>query len=750
MEALHCGMFVTFQQHEGTIQAIGITPDSSHLLTTCTLGVMKLWQLAGCDEDTDRCLTSVDDAHDLGVMSTDFCPIQELYEEDDMMYHRYLMVTSGNDNLVKLWQISVGQKLKYQTTTPCQITLHLVLDGHTSAVTCVRFSPAGTHVVSSSLDKTIRIWEVEGNCVAVLEGHTRYVVCCAFSRDGSLLASGSNDKSVMVWGVAEGVNVDSELIKPCTAFSHYGNNNKECQQVEEQDLVKHAETDGTEVQLFQRLDTFGGAVNTCDFHGSKFLACGNGDKMVRLWLRGEDGRFEESDVSPLEGHRYSVNQVEFSPSGDTLASCSLDGTTVLWDVETGRRARPSFQCSGSGVRTSRFSPDGHLLATAGDDEKACVWNVNTMEMIVVVEGHSDAIVAVAFTPDSQLLTTASSDGNFKLWCVTPCSDQCVLTQEEAHDLGVQSVDFSPSEGLPGTDHRGGRQYRYMLATCGNDSLVKLWHITAYPDEEGDDVPVLTAESELWKTLSGHGGNVMCVRFSPGTGEILASSATDKTVRLWNVYTGDCVHVLEGHDSMVTTCAFSGDCSLLATGSLDKSIIVWELPQELVFQSVATERLRSHRKKLLEWSTDDISHWLEDSQLPEVASLVRTSNMTGQQLLTLPIEEVLDILQLEDEELRSKVQLLVFWLHKEDAGILELPLDSDIPHEFLCPITHEVMLDPVICADGFTYERAAINEWFLSGRFTSPMTNAHLSDTKCIPNTALKMAICQFLFGETVS
>jgi WD40 repeat protein len=54
--------------------------------------------------------------------------------------------------------------------------------------------------------------------------------------------------------------------------------------------------------------------------------------MVRLWVRNEEGRFEESESSPMEGHRYGVNQVEFSPNGELLASCSLDGSTILWDA----------------------------------------------------------------------------------------------------------------------------------------------------------------------------------------------------------------------------------------------------------------------------------------------------------------------------------------------------------------------------------------------------------------------------------
>jgi hypothetical protein len=42
-------------------------------------------------------------------------------------------------------------------------------------------------------------------------------------------------------------------------------------------------------------------------------------------------------------------------------------------------------------------------------------------------------------------------------------------------------------------------------------------------------------------------------------------------------------------------------------------------------------------------------------------------------------------------------LQLYWLRKEDNGIPEVPVDMDVPHEFLCPITHEIMHDPVICS-----------------------------------------------------
>ena len=63
-----------------------------------------------------------------------------------------------------------------------------------------------------------------------------------------------------------------------------------------------------------------------------------------------------------------------------------------------------------------------------------------------------------------------------------------------------------------------------------------------------------------------------------------------------------------------------------------------------------------------------------------------------------------------------------------------------PDELLCPITRELMLEPMVAADGYTYERSALCAWFDGGHDTSPMTNARLDHLHMIPNRALKMLI----------
>lgn len=65
--------------------------------------------------------------------------------------------------------------------------------------------------------------------------------------------------------------------------------------------------------------------------------------------------------------------------------------------------------------------------------------------------------------------------------------------------------------------------------------------------------------------------------------------------------------------------------------------------------------------------------------------------------------------------------------------------SQVPAEFLCPITTELMEDPVICADGRSYERSAITRWLETSQ-RSPMTGAALESTVMLPNVNLKALI----------
>ena len=66
-------------------------------------------------------------------------------------------------------------------------------------------------------------------------------------------------------------------------------------------------------------------------------------------------------------------------------------------------------------------------------------------------------------------------------------------------------------------------------------------------------------------------------------------------------------------------------------------------------------------------------------------------------------------------------------------------ETEVPHGHLCPITGDEMADPVIAIDGHSYERAAIEKWFLRSDL-SPATGLRLPSTELIPNVNLRQAI----------
>lgn len=67
-----------------------------------------------------------------------------------------------------------------------------------------------------------------------------------------------------------------------------------------------------------------------------------------------------------------------------------------------------------------------------------------------------------------------------------------------------------------------------------------------------------------------------------------------------------------------------------------------------------------------------------------------------------------------------------------------------PSYFICPISQEVMREPRVAADGFTYEAESLSEWLDNGHETSPMTNLKLAHNNLVPNHALRSAIQEWL------
>ncbi|XP_027178324.1 putative U-box domain-containing protein 50 [Coffea eugenioides] len=71
---------------------------------------------------------------------------------------------------------------------------------------------------------------------------------------------------------------------------------------------------------------------------------------------------------------------------------------------------------------------------------------------------------------------------------------------------------------------------------------------------------------------------------------------------------------------------------------------------------------------------------------------------------------------------------------------EVSVESNVPSVFYCPIYQDIMKNPHIAADGFSYELEAIEEWLRTGHDTSPMTNLRLKHKQLTPNHTLRSLI----------
>lgn len=128
-----------------------------------------------------------------------------------------------------------------------------------------------------------------------------------------------------------------------------------------------------------------------------FSQAGVPQNAVRVW------DFQEGQMlQPLDFHSGTVTDVAFSPDGQWLASCSLNGEVALWDVGSWDLAN-SFLPYERGAMSVAFSPDSHLLAVGGVRNQLGVWTMPDLERVNYYEwAGPHPVDTIIFTADGSL------------------------------------------------------------------------------------------------------------------------------------------------------------------------------------------------------------------------------------------------------------------------------------------------------------------------------------------------------------
>lgn len=166
---------------------------------------------------------------------------------------------------------------------------------------------------------------------------------------------------------------------------------------------------------------------------------------------------------------------------------------------------------------------------------------------LVLHGHMKPVSQVRISPDGRFIASASADATVKIWDATTGQHMDTLV---GHIAGVSCLAWGPDSNT--------------IATGSDDKAIRLWdRVTGRPKTTARR----TVHGQEMAPLRGHHNYIHCLAFSP-KGNILASGSYDEAVFLWDVRAGRLMRSLPAHSDPVSGIDFCCDGTLVASCSTD--------------------------------------------------------------------------------------------------------------------------------------------------------------------------------------
>jgi len=476
-------------------------------------------------------------------------------------------ISTSADKTLKIWNLCTARLLR-------------TLEGHTDEIDGLALTPDGTRVISSSSDGTIKVWEIEtGNLIFSVRAHTESMWALALTADGTRVMACCDDCTIKVWDLKT-AKLLRRLHDPRTRdlgpyYAH-------------RPMTVAVTPDGTRVVSIS--DDY--LVHVWELNSGKLLHSLFHSRFAR-------DEFEEP-VKPK--YRPSIMTLAITLDGTRVLSTSNDSMLNIWDLKSGKLIHSLLQ--NEQVAVLALTPDGtHVVSGCDsdigsfddDDYTVKLWNLNTGNLVHCLRGHSDWATALAVTPDGGHAVSAARDLTIRVWDLK--SGELIHTFQ-GHSDSVNSLAITPdathlisasgdhtlklwalkSAKFPSTSqaHSGSVTTLAMLPngvhviSASDDKTLKLWEV-----ESGREL----------QTFYGHTGSIVSVAITPD-GAHAVSASSDHTLKIWDLSAATLLHSLLGHKEEVTGVAVTPDGKHVISASHDNTLKVWELKTGTLVHSFA--------------------------------------------------------------------------------------------------------------------------------------------------------------------